>query len=250
VNPLQHMKDANENILKVLLNNIQESVDFLEKCLDTLTHDICLPTSECFTNLSAETGGYDIVWERARHYDVKLIKALVSYDLGVFFFQQEKYGQSLKYLKMADELRKCVESGEVDFEYLSRYLSELKSYLLACGSMVDEEASGEETGLDDDFKRIVDFERKPEPDTYQVGKLIVFFMVRTDLIRRKVYVLRKLMTAICDLFLGICELFEQLYRKYLRCHVKLMMFQNMAIKFVIEMLFICSDIVSIFLIFC
>ncbi len=182
MNPLQHMKDANENILKVLLNNIQESVDFLEKCLDTLTHDICLPTSECFTNLSAETGGYDIVWERARHYDVKLIKALVSYDLGVFFFQQEKYGQSLKYLKMADELRQCVESAEVDFEYLSQYLSELKSYLLACGSMVDEEASGEETGLDDDFKRIVDFERKPEPDTYQVGKLIVFFMVRIGLI--------------------------------------------------------------------
>jgi len=113
---------------------------------------------------------------------VKLIKALVSYDLGVFFFQQEKYGQSLKYLKMADELRQCVESAEVDFEYLSQYLSELKSYLLACGSMVDEEASGEEAGLDDDFKRIVDFERKPEPDTYQVGKLIVFFMVRIGLI--------------------------------------------------------------------
>ncbi len=170
VNPLQHMKDANENILKVLLNNIQESVDFLEKCLETLTHDICLPTSDCFTNLSADTGGYDIVWEKAKNYDVNLIKTLVSYDLGVYFFQQEKYGQSLKYLQRADELKICIKSGEVDSKYLSMYLYELKSYLLACSSMVDDEkpSIGTGTELEHNFKRLVDFETNPDQEGYQV----------------------------------------------------------------------------------
>jgi hypothetical protein len=72
------MKEANENILRVLLNNVQESVDFLEKSLDNLSHDICIPQSDCFTNLSAETGNYDIFWEKSKIYNLNVLKSLVS----------------------------------------------------------------------------------------------------------------------------------------------------------------------------
>ena len=78
------MKDANENILKVLVNNVQESVDFLEKSLGCLTQDICMPTSECFTNLNAETGSYDIIWHKSDTYNVNVLKCLVGFCLVHF----------------------------------------------------------------------------------------------------------------------------------------------------------------------
>ena len=71
------MKDANENILRVLVNNVQESVDFLIKCLNCLDHDINIPTSECFTNLSAETGNYDLIWSNSNVYNLNVFKSFV-----------------------------------------------------------------------------------------------------------------------------------------------------------------------------
>jgi hypothetical protein len=46
------MKDANENILKALIANCTEPIEFLEKCLNELTQDISLPNSECFSNIA------------------------------------------------------------------------------------------------------------------------------------------------------------------------------------------------------
>ncbi len=156
------MKDANENILKVLMNNVHESVGFLEKCLDTLSHDICLPTTDCFTNLSAETGGYDIVWEQARNYSINVVKCLISYDLGVYYFQQENYQEAMKNLSQADEFYKQ-SSEDLNHPYLSSYLIELKSYLLACRSMVEELAPmSDSTSRENlELKKAVDFARNP-----------------------------------------------------------------------------------------
>ena len=78
LNPLQHMKDANDSILKVLTNNVQESVDFLEKLLKTnLTESIVLPTSDCFKNISSESGTYDILWENVSKIEIDEIKSIV-----------------------------------------------------------------------------------------------------------------------------------------------------------------------------
>lgn len=78
MNPLQHMKDANENILRVLTNNVQESVDFLLKCLACIDRDINIPTSDCFTNLNSETGNYDIIWTKSDVYSLSMLKSFVS----------------------------------------------------------------------------------------------------------------------------------------------------------------------------
>lgn len=45
------MRDANENILKVIVNNVHESVEFLEKFVSTCAAEsLNKPTSECFRN--------------------------------------------------------------------------------------------------------------------------------------------------------------------------------------------------------
>lgn len=165
VNPLQHMKDANENILKVLLNNVQESVDFIEKCLNTLNTDICIPTSECFTNLSADTGSYDIVWENASVYSMNVIKCLMSFDLGVYHFQQEKYSSAFKYLVEAQKFKNLIYQEDINYEYIQNYLFELNSYLLASKTMsddgdimIDENIKITRTPETNSIKLLVDFE--------------------------------------------------------------------------------------------
>lgn len=72
------MKDANENILKSLINNVQESVDFLENFIKNLEHDICMPSSECYTNLNSENGTYDLVWEKADQLEQDQVKNTVG----------------------------------------------------------------------------------------------------------------------------------------------------------------------------
>lgn len=47
------MRDANENILKMIVNNVHESVDFLEKFVSSCSvESLTKPTSECFQNLN------------------------------------------------------------------------------------------------------------------------------------------------------------------------------------------------------
>ena len=65
LNPTQHMKDANDSILKVLTNNVMESVEFLEKCLKNFTGEVSMPISDCFKNTSLENGRYEIFWENS-----------------------------------------------------------------------------------------------------------------------------------------------------------------------------------------
>ena len=78
LNPTQHMKDANDSILKVLTNNVMESVDFLEKCLKSFTGEISMPISDCFKNISSENGKYDIFWEYSISIKLDQIQNYVS----------------------------------------------------------------------------------------------------------------------------------------------------------------------------
>ena len=82
------MKDANENILRVLINNVQESVDFLLKSLTCLDRDINIPTSECFTNLNSETGNYDIIWTKSSVYTLNMLKCFVNM---LFYIRKSKF---------------------------------------------------------------------------------------------------------------------------------------------------------------
>lgn len=62
------MRDANENILKMIVNNVQESVDFLEKFINSSTlESLFKPTSACFTSsTNPDTPGmFDFDWNKS-----------------------------------------------------------------------------------------------------------------------------------------------------------------------------------------
>lgn len=83
LNPLQHMRDANENILKVIVNNVQESVDFLEKFIASCSvESIFRPRSECFcsqTNGQDSTAGsvFEFDWDKSDPVALDDIKNMV-----------------------------------------------------------------------------------------------------------------------------------------------------------------------------
>jgi hypothetical protein len=83
------MKEANDNILKVLTSTVQESVDFLEKFLHEMDKKFILlrPYSKCFSNLSAETGQCDFLWENSEKLEQNYIKQFVNhiFYLETFF---------------------------------------------------------------------------------------------------------------------------------------------------------------------
>jgi hypothetical protein len=72
------MRDANENILKVLNTNVQESVDFLDKCVKQLSQDLIRPFSSCFSNINPETGDHELVWSNSMLLELDLVKQIVS----------------------------------------------------------------------------------------------------------------------------------------------------------------------------
>lgn len=73
------MKDANENILKVITNNVQESVEFLEKFFKNLNRNVYKPTINCFKNLNSDCGTYDLIWENSYNLEVEEVKAYVNF---------------------------------------------------------------------------------------------------------------------------------------------------------------------------
>lgn len=81
------MKDANDNILKVITNNVQETVEFLERFVNTCTtSDVYKPTSACFKDLNAETGLYELVWDNSEQINIDYIKNIVNF-LQINIFQ-------------------------------------------------------------------------------------------------------------------------------------------------------------------
>lgn len=120
VNPLQHMKEANENILKVLLQNVQDSIDFLEKFLN-VNKELLVPLSDCFTNISPETGEYELIWSNGLICLQKEYKALIKYDLAKYFFQQQNYKKCLKLLQYEYE---NIKSLMVTNSYYNSYFND------------------------------------------------------------------------------------------------------------------------------
>ncbi|CAF0894283.1 unnamed protein product [Brachionus calyciflorus] len=137
LNSLQHMKDANENILKVITQNVNESVDFLEKMFNSYSGSVYKPLSDCFVNLNSETGYYDLKWENSSKIESDEIKAYISYDLGMHFFQIDNYEKSFLYFCYIKEFFSNSKNILHSLSELTLYANELESYMLACKSMLN-----------------------------------------------------------------------------------------------------------------
>lgn len=96
------MRDANENILKVIVNNVHESVEFLEKFVEACAAEsLYKPTNECFqynresqssqeqntttttsttTTANAASGGvFSFEWEKSEMIPLNDIKNMVCF---------------------------------------------------------------------------------------------------------------------------------------------------------------------------
>lgn len=75
------MRDANENILKMIVNNVHESVEFLEKFISTCTVEhIYKPTSTCFRSAPQEAENaslFEFDWEKSEIVALEDIKNMV-----------------------------------------------------------------------------------------------------------------------------------------------------------------------------
>lgn len=137
------MKDANENILKVITQNVQESVEFLEKMFKSYDGKIYKPSPDCFINISSETGAYDLEWSNSYQLESNEIKAFLAHDLGMYYFQADSFEKSFYYFNFVRKYIKNVD--ETKQMELSQYAQDLKSYLSACKSMLGIELDFEDS---------------------------------------------------------------------------------------------------------
>lgn len=128
------MKDANENILKVITQNVQESVEFLEKMFKSYEGKVYKPAPDCFTNISSETGAYNLQWTNSIIIESAEIKAYLAHDLGMFYFQADNFEKSFYYFNLVKEYINSV--NDIKLLEINQYAKELKSYLAACKSML------------------------------------------------------------------------------------------------------------------
>jgi hypothetical protein len=127
------MKEANENILRLLLSNIEDSIIVLEKYLHGLkaTH-LLKPAGQCFTNINSETGEYDLVWSNGEQVDLCEFNILIKYDLAQYYFINENYR------KCFDLLDQCDFKFHTNNKYLNGYCVNIESLQNICGSLFNQ----------------------------------------------------------------------------------------------------------------
>jgi hypothetical protein len=129
------MKEANENILKLLLTNIDDSVIVLEQYLTSLkAATLFKPTSQCFTNINAETGEYDLVWSNGSPIDLQELNLLIKYDLAQYYFLKEDYRKCFSLLNAG------VKHSIRQNKYLSEYCVNFESLSSVCELLFDEKS--------------------------------------------------------------------------------------------------------------
>ena len=67
VNPLQHMREPNENVIQMVRAKVRESVQALEALLDWKS-DVHIPVDACFSQIDSERGIVACDWSRTEVY--------------------------------------------------------------------------------------------------------------------------------------------------------------------------------------
>lgn len=144
INPLQHMKEANENILKTFTSaSILDSVEFLEKFLIYITENqqnlknLLQPTSNCFTNINAESGEHDLIWSNSVNLTMNECELLIKYDLAQYYFYNENYVKCYQLLNTNYELfnKIMTENSSIDTP-IRVYCNDYEALLIASKSML------------------------------------------------------------------------------------------------------------------
>lgn len=77
------MKEANESIMKMLNQSVQESVEFLEKCVKELDKKLIKADVNCFGNICSDDGDYELIWDNGIQIEPEFAKNMVL-KLSIF----------------------------------------------------------------------------------------------------------------------------------------------------------------------
>jgi len=90
VNPLQHMRGPNENVIEMARAKVKESIQALETLLEWKSV-VRIPTDACFGLIDIETGSVPCDWSHTQVYPVAECLARVR----IIFFNKIQ----IKYIK-------------------------------------------------------------------------------------------------------------------------------------------------------
>ncbi|CAF1309646.1 unnamed protein product [Adineta steineri] len=125
VNPLQHMRGPNENVIEMARAKVRESVQALEALLEWKSV-VRIPIDACFGLIDIETGSVPCDWSRTQIYPLVECLARIYYDLGSIYFYEQNYVNAYTMFRRVHELRNQLESTNY-FSSLDGYLTSLNA---------------------------------------------------------------------------------------------------------------------------
>ncbi|CAF3112473.1 unnamed protein product [Rotaria sp. Silwood2] len=126
VNPLQHMRGPNENVIEMARSKVRESIQALEVLLEC-TSVVRIPIDACFGLIDIENGLVPCDWSRTQVYPLVECLARIAYDLGLIYFYEQNYVNAYTMFRRVNDLRNQLES--------TNYFSSLDGYLISLHSM-------------------------------------------------------------------------------------------------------------------
>ncbi|CAF0773979.1 unnamed protein product [Didymodactylos carnosus] len=125
VNPLQHMKEPNENVIQMAKAKVRDSIQALDTLLEWKKEIICIPLETCFGFIDYENGNVNYDWSKMVNYPLVECLARVAYDLGSIYFYEQNYVNAYTMFRRVHDVRSQINLNY--FSSLDGYLTSLQS---------------------------------------------------------------------------------------------------------------------------
>lgn len=125
VNPLQHMRGPNENVIEMARAKVRESIQALEVLLECKSN-VRIPVDACFGLIDVENGVVPCDWSRTQDYPLIECISRIAYDLGSIYFYEQNYVSAFTMFRRVHDVRNQLEPSNY-FSSLDGYLTSLQS---------------------------------------------------------------------------------------------------------------------------
>ncbi|CAF1599609.1 unnamed protein product [Adineta ricciae] len=125
VNPLQHMRGPNENVIEMARVKVRESIQALEALLEWKSV-VRIPVDACFDLVDIENGTVPCDWSRTQVYPLVECVARIAYDLGTIYFYEQNYLNAHTMFRRVADVRNQLQPTTY-FSSLDGYLTSLNS---------------------------------------------------------------------------------------------------------------------------
>ncbi|UJR10064.1 hypothetical protein I4U23_014286 [Adineta vaga] len=125
VNPLQHMRGPNENVIEMARVKVRESIQALDALLEWKSI-VRIPVDACFGLIDIENGTVPCDWSRTQVYPLIDCLAHIAFDLGTIYFYEQNYTNAYTMFRRVSDVRNQLEPTNY-FAALDGYLTSLSS---------------------------------------------------------------------------------------------------------------------------